>query len=158
MKRLSTIIISVIIALITLNILLRCNILQKKSAKCHLINIKTIFTDISTRGGKDPIFTHHVLVEGFSKKCKLDSVEILQFVNQYIDTISIQTKPVIRIYLYTSTDRFIPSETSQDWEDVDKDCLVSIMFDKKTHEPVSFKFYDKNGNIESQGNRWKRYE
>lgn len=139
-------------------LLLHCSLLWRGKEKCHPTSIKTIFTDVSTKGGEDRRFAHYVLVEGFDKSCKLDSSEILSIVNQYIDTVFILTKPVGVVNIFTSMDRFIPSETSQDWNDVNKDCLVSIMLDVKTREPIRFKFYDQDGKVENVGSRWRQHE
>lgn len=129
---------------------------RNKQKVCNLNKIATIYADVYTRGGQDPVYAHYVLFDGFDKNCQLDSTEVLKIVNHYIDTVFVKTKPVVRISLFSSIDRFIPGETSQVWEETNKDCIVDIAFDRETKKPTIFTFYKKDGKIESRGRFWKK--
>lgn len=135
-----------------------CHLLQEGKVKCNLVKVETIFADVATHNGSRPRYTHHVLMEGYSKNCIIDSTEFFHVVKQYLDTVNLTTKPISFIYFYSTKDNFIPSETSQVWDDINKDCIVGIKFDVRTYKPLEFKFYDKDGKVESKTKQWKRYK
>ncbi len=135
-----------------------CHLLHDGKNKCNLVKVETIFSDVATRNNTYPRYIHHVLIEGYSKNCIIDSTEFFNVVKHYLDTVNLTTKPISFIYFYSSKDNFIPSETSQVWDDIYKDCIVGIKFDARTYKPLEFKFYDKNGKVESRTKQWKKYD
>lgn len=135
-----------------------CNLLQDSKRRCNLVKVETIFVDVATKGGMDPHYIHHVLVEGYSKNCLIDSIDFFRTTKKYLDTVNLTTKPISRISFYSSKDRFIPSETSQIWDDVNKDCIVTVKFKATMYEPLEFVFYDRNGNAQAKTRLWKKYE
>jgi hypothetical protein len=74
----------------------------------------------------------------------MDSTTIVNIARNYIDTVSTD-KPVDIVNFYNSDKDFIPDETSQIWEDVDKSCLVHIWINKKTNKPEKFVFFNNKG-------------
>ncbi len=135
-----------------------CHLLQDRKRRCNLVKVETIFVDVASNNGENRRFIHHVLTEGYSKNCLIDSIEFFKITENYLDTVHLTTKPIRLIYFYSSKDRFIPSETSQIWEEVNKDRIVRIKFNTVTYEPLEFIFYDKKGNAEARTKSWKKYE
>ena len=133
-----------------------CHLLQDRKRRCNLVKVETIFVDVASNNGENPRYIHHVLTEGYSKNCLIDSIEFFKITKNYLDTVHLTTKPIRLIYFYSSKDRFIPSETSQIWDDISKDCIVMIKFNSLTYEPLELRFYDKNGNVEPNTKPWKR--
>jgi hypothetical protein len=127
------------------------------NADCCFKGIQTIFTDVGIHVGVDTSYEHFVLISKYSKDCNLDSTEFMKIIMGYIDTVDIKAKPVGKINVYRSKERFIPHEKSQICNDVNKDCIVSVWINNISQKPYLFEFYDKNGESESLKKTWKVY-
>jgi hypothetical protein len=125
---------------------------NRNASKCKLELIRRLYYDENMQPGIDTGFGHTVLLRDFSRKC-MDSAIIIKIALSYIDTAN-KGKPINGIAFYSSDKNFIPGEHSQVMEEINKDCLVDISFDRKTKRPITFIFYNEDGEIVYWGNRW----
>ena len=84
----------------------------------------------------------------------MDSATMVNISLKYIDTVNVG-RPGDVIKLFSTDKDFIPNETSQVMEEINKNCLVSFLFDKNTKQPKEFLFYNNKGEIIYWGDRWK---
>lgn len=127
---------------------------RNSSAKCVFYSIEEIFSVEMLQPGVDTEYTHYVLMRDFDKAC-IDSTEIVSLVLSYVDTVS-SGKPVGIVNLYNSSADFEMGEIAQDWNKVNKRCLVQIWLNKVTRKPESFIFFDDNGDQKYSGPLWLR--
>lgn len=123
----------------------------KTDNKCSVDKVKKIFSDVYITS-YDTTYVHHVLVEGIIKKC-MDSLQMVNLAFNYIDTLT-EEKPVSFIKFYNSDKEFYPNEGAQDWQEVDKSCLVGIYFFANSKQIQGFRFYSDEGNLISDRNTW----
>jgi len=124
---------------------------EKKKTSCQVTEAKTLFTTLATHD-TDSLYGHYILLKDFSREC-LDSLVILTVANRYRDTIK-NDRPARVLLIFNSEENFVPGETSQNMDEINKDCLVVIRFDAITEKPVDFIFYNKNGIRTYWGGRW----
>lgn len=143
------------IAIFIMLIFLNCGTRNttKEIPICEFQKIKTLFTLYYQKGNEPGDYRHYVLIEQFSKKC-LDSAEMVNIALNYADTVSFD-RPASTIAFYRSDSRFIPDEKSQNWTEVDKDCLVWIRINVKNKTPEYFMFYNNRGSLVYYGKAWK---
>jgi hypothetical protein len=124
---------------------------QKES--CEFKSLSLLFTSPLSTGDSLIGYCHYITIKDFSKECH-DSAIIVDIARRYADTVNID-QPVTIIQIYNSDKRFVAKEgISQDWQEVNKDCLVGIELDNKTKLPVKFTFYDKRGNLVHDNSYW----
>lgn len=133
--------------LLITQIFIGCNL-----SNCEINSVKTIFTTVGFHQGDKPEYGHYILLEGIDRNC-LDSTKILDISHKYIDTLTSNT-PATVLMFYNSEKNFIPNSTSQVQKDINKNCLVKIIFEDDGKTPVSFMFYDKRGHLKYNGNNW----
>ncbi|MDF2188429.1 hypothetical protein [Paraflavitalea sp. CAU 1676] len=126
---------------------------KQPKSPCKLKEIKTLFTTVGIHPGYDTGYAHYVLVKEYGREC-MDSAGMVKMALKYKDTVCIGN-PVNVIMFFNSDEKFIPNETSQDMEEINKNCLVTIIFEKKAKTPHQFVFYDKNGERVYWGSEWK---
>ena len=136
-------------ALILIN-LLSCN--SEIDSKCNLKKIKTLFVTEGVYEGKTTGYCHYILINDFSRNC-MDSVSMVNMALRYMDTVKIG-RPADMFKFFNSDKDFIPNETSQVMEDINKSCLVTIGFDLITLKPNNFIFYDSDGRQICWGDTW----
>jgi hypothetical protein len=118
---------------------------------CEIKEAKTLFTTIGIHDSNTS-FAHYILINGFSKKC-MDSATMVNLALKYIDTVG-QGRPADVLMFFNSDKDFIPNETSQVMEDINKSCLVAVGFDLKERKPKQFLFYNDAGERIYWGSRW----
>jgi len=126
---------------------------SKVSSQCELKEIKTLFTTEGVYDGKIIGYAHYILIKNFSKDC-IDSATMVDIALKYADTIKIG-RPANVLKFFSTDKDFIPNETSQDMQLINKSCLVDISIDTVLKKPKSFIFYKDNGEINYWGERWK---
>lgn len=126
-----------------------CNSLS--SQNCRVEGIKTLFTTIGIHDN-DTAYCHYTLISNFSRNC-MDSVGMINAALRYCDTVKVGN-PVNVVMFFNSEKNFIPNETSQFMEEINKSCLVVIGFDEKTRKPNNFIFYNEKGERLYWGDRW----
>jgi len=109
---------------------------SKKSSKCELREIKTLFTIPAIYQNVITGYAHYILIKDFSREC-LDSSTIVNIALKYMDTVKIG-RPADVLMFFSSNKDFIPNEKSQVMEEINKSCLVTIGFDEKTNKPNDF--------------------
>ena len=134
-------------------IILACSPHRSNKPICELKQIKTLFTIPSVYEGKITGYAHYILIKDFDRKC-MDSATMVNISLKYIDTVNVG-RPGDVIKLFSTDKDFIPNETSQVMEEINKNCLVSFLFDKNTKQPKEFLFYNNKGEIIYWGDRWK---
>jgi hypothetical protein len=123
----------------------------KKGKNCEIRKMETLLTTIGIQD-RDTAYGNYVLVKDFPREC-MDSIVMVKLALNYIDSVSI-SKPIMNIKFYNSGKDFIPNETSQDIEKINKSCLVVIGFDEKKGIPNDFIFYNDKGEGVYWGDRW----
>ena len=119
---------------------------------CEIKEVKTLFTIPGVYEGKITGYSHYVLLKDFYRDC-LDSTTIVNVALKYSDTVTTGT-PVNVIMFFNSDKDFIPNETSQVMNEINKSCLVVIGFDEKTRKPNDFIFYNEKAERIYWGARW----
>lgn len=119
---------------------------------CKIKEIKTLFTIPGVYEGKTTGYSHYALIENFSRKC-MDSATMVNLALKYSDTVK-GGNPADLIMFFNSDKDFIPNETSQVMEEINKSCLVVIGLDVKTKKPNNFIFYNEKGERLYWGDRW----
>jgi hypothetical protein len=122
------------------------------SPNCEIKELRTLFTIPGVYEGKITGFSHYILIKDFPRKC-MDSTTFVTMAVKYVDTVN-ANKPADVLMFFNSDKYFIPNETSQVMEDINKSCLVVIGFDKKNAKPIDFIFYNESGKRIYWGNRW----
>lgn len=125
---------------------------RHNNSDCELQEIKTLFTVRGMQSGTDTGYAHYILIREFSREC-MDSATIVNIGLKYIDTVSTDN-PVDMLNIYNSDKDFILGEVSQNWEDVDKSCLVQIWINKQSRKPEHFVFFNDKGERINEGDRW----
>lgn len=141
--------INIIVLLVLLITKISCS--SSSVQDCKIKEIKTLFTTIGIHD-KDTAYGHYTLIKDFPKKC-MDSATMVNLALRYIDTVKVG-KPVDVVMFFNSDKDFIPNETSQVMEDINKSCLVVIGFDEKNSKPNDFIFYNDKGERIYWGERW----
>ena len=126
---------------IVLFILSACNF--DNDSKCELQTIKTLFVTEGVYENKITGYGHYILISDFSRKC-MDSTTMVNIALKYMDTVTIG-RPADVLKFFNSDKDFIPNETSQVQEEINRSCLVTISFDLKTKKPEQFIFYSNDG-------------
>jgi hypothetical protein len=130
-----------------------CTFFSCKSEKkdlCIIKKVNTLFTTIGIHDN-DTGYAHYVLLKDFSRKC-IDSITILKVARAYIDSVKL-AKPIKVILFFDSDKHFYKNETSQDMDEINKNCLVVIGFNNKQN-PNYFIFYNDKGIRTYWGERW----
>lgn len=130
-------------------VLLACG---KGQQKCKFNSIRRLYSIVQSVG-KESSYLHLVIVNDFSKNC-IDSSMMVNLALRYLDTVKADL-PVSCIRFYSTDKGFIPSETSQLWNEVDRNILVSIDFDKRMN-PCWFVFYGEDGEYLYSGEKWMK--
>jgi len=137
--------------------LLIFNILQwvgcNHSPPCDLEYIEKKWADYGINAGSFDGYTHFVIIKNFEKQC-LDSTVIMNITQKYLDTATVDI-PIQAILFFNSDKHFIEGETSQDWEKVNKDCLVGVYFNIQNKKFTHFRFFESNGIDFEDTNKWK---
>ncbi|WPV63904.1 hypothetical protein [Chitinophaga sp. LS1] len=131
-------------------VIISCNYLDTKQCKCD--KLKTLFTIPGIYEGKTIGYAHYVLSENLSKNC-IDSAMMVDLAIKYSDTVKVGY-PANIIMFFSSDKDFIPNETSQVMEEINKSCLVVINLDVITKKPNDFLFYNEQGNRIYWGKKW----
>ena len=97
-------------------------------------------------------YQHSILVKGLSKGC--DSAIVLTAVKNYVKSTSSET-PISSVEIFNSIEHFDSGETLSQPKDLYRDCVVEVWFDTSSGLLRNFVFFDKDGNINFEGNRWK---
>lgn len=122
-------------------ICISCNSNNVKN--CEIKEIKTLFTIPGVYEGKITGYSHYVLIKNSSRTC-IDSTMMVDLALKYSDTVKVG-KPADIIMFFNSDKDFIPNETSQDMDEINKSCLVVIDLDVKSKQPTDFIFYNDRG-------------
>lgn len=83
----------------------------------------------------------------------MDSATMVNMALKYSDTVKVG-RPADIIMFFNSDKDFIPNETSQVMEEINKNCLVVIWIDAKTNKPHNFIFYNEKGEQTYWGEKW----
>lgn len=124
---------------------------EEPEKSCEAKGIRTLFTTVGIHD-RDTAFGHYVLIDNFPKEC-MDSTTMVKMALNYCDTVKM-AKPIDVIMFFNSDKDFIPNETSQDMDEINKSCLVVIGFDEKNEKPNDFIFYNDRGERTYWGKRW----
>lgn len=139
--------------IILLSVLLFTKISCRTSTiqNCQIKEIKTLFTTVGIHD-RDTAYGHYILIKDFSRKC-MDSATMVNVALRYSDTVKVGN-PLDVIMFFNSDKDFIPNETSQVMEEINRSCLVVIGLDEKNRKPNDFIFYNEKGERLYWGDRW----
>ncbi|HSC53284.1 MAG TPA: hypothetical protein VLC98_06690 [Phnomibacter sp.] len=122
---------------------------EEQAKSCEIKEIRTLFTTVGIHD-TDTTYAHYALIKDYSREC-MDSTTFVDVALKYCDTVKVG-KPADIIMFFNSDKNFIPNETSQVMEKINKSCLVVIGFDEG--KPNTFIFYDNKGERVYWGARW----
>ena len=113
---------------------------------------KLLFINIGTNN-HDPItkYYHYLVIENCPENP--DSVLVMDLATQYLSSL-VNNKPVAALRIFKSDNRFIPNEQSQVWSDVNKDCIVEILYRNGQFE--NYWFYAKDGENFIETKYWRK--
>lgn len=139
--------------LAVLSIFLFCTIActSYSTKNCKVEKIKTLFTTVGIHD-TDTSYGHYTLIKDFSREC-MDSATMVNLALKYSDIVKVGNPPDI-IMFFNSEKDFIPNETSQVMEEINKSCLVVIGLNMKSKKPNDFLFYNEKGERVYWGSRW----
>ena len=149
-KKMNKLITLLVLVSVTFGCLVACTSLS--SEKCKVEQISTLFTIPGVYEGKITGYSHYILIKGLSRKC-IDSATMVSLALKYSDTVKVGN-PADMIMFFNSDKDFIPNETSQVMEEINKSCLVVISLDLKSKKPNDFIFYNEKGERVYWGARW----
>jgi hypothetical protein len=124
---------------------------EKQAKSCEIKEIKTLFATVGIHD-RDTAYGYYALIKDFRREC-MDSTFMVNLALKYSDTVQ-QGKPVMGVMFFNSDKDFIPNETSQDMDKINKSCLVVIDFDENKGKPKGFIFYNDKGERTYWGDRW----
>lgn len=101
---------------------------------CKWNSASTLYSDVLYHG-KDTSYIHFLILEGFPVHC-VDSIDISQIVESYIDTVSNsnEKRNLEYIQVYNSSEDFDISKMGQSWDKINKAFLFEVRINKKTEK------------------------
>ncbi len=137
------------ILLILLLSIVCCNFSINRKT-CSITQIKRLLS-FSHQGPQSFGYAHSLLVDEFPREC-IDSSIFVSAALKYADTVGFD-RPVDIIQFYNSDKDFKEGEISQSY-DIEKSCLIIIGIDKVKKAPKYFIFYNSDGKLIYEGERW----